>query len=83
MNWSVEANILEKHTVSIFRDEVTMQEMGGIIQDGRKGSLKKWANQDRAWQRLSQANGETPLAHSFRFPFLPMHIITLIPSNVT
>jgi hypothetical protein len=49
----VEANVSEKRTVSIFRDEVTMLGIRG------------------------------PVALSFRLPFLPSYIISLIPSNVT
>jgi hypothetical protein len=30
VDWLVEANVLEKHTVSIFRAEVTMLGIGGL-----------------------------------------------------
>jgi hypothetical protein len=36
----VEANVSEKRTVSIFRAEVTMLRIRGIIEGGRKESLK-------------------------------------------
>jgi hypothetical protein len=39
-----EANVSEKHTVSIFRSEVTMLGIRG--KGGRKGSLKERSNQD-------------------------------------
>jgi hypothetical protein len=37
VDWLVEANVSEKHIVSIFKAEVTMLGIRGIIQDGRKG----------------------------------------------
>jgi hypothetical protein len=46
VDWLVEANISEKHTVFTFRAEVTMLRIRGIIWGGRKGSLKEWAKQD-------------------------------------
>jgi hypothetical protein len=46
VDWSVDANVLEKHNVFIFRAEVMMLGIKGIIQSGTKGSLKEWANQD-------------------------------------
>jgi hypothetical protein len=45
VDWLVEANVPEKCTVSIFRAEVTMLGIRGIIYGGR--SLKERANQDR------------------------------------
>jgi hypothetical protein len=66
VDWSVDANVLEKHTVSIFRAEVTMQGIRGIIQSGRKESLKEWTNQDGVRQRFRWANGETPNRHQKR-----------------
>jgi hypothetical protein len=41
VDWSVDARILEKHTVSIFRAEVMMLGIREIIYGGRKGSLKE------------------------------------------
>jgi hypothetical protein len=46
VDWLVKANISEKRAVSIFRTEVMMLGIRGIIQSCRKGSLKERANQD-------------------------------------
>jgi hypothetical protein len=47
VDWLVEADVSEKLTVSIFRAEVTILCIRGIIWSGRKGSLKERANQNR------------------------------------
>jgi hypothetical protein len=41
----VDANILEKHTVSILRAEVVTLRNGGLICSWRKGTLREWASQ--------------------------------------
>jgi hypothetical protein len=46
VDWSVDANILEKHAMSVFRAEMMVLGIRRIIQGGRKGSAKIWASED-------------------------------------
>jgi hypothetical protein len=52
VDWLVEASVSEKRILSIFRAEVTILGIRGIIYGGRKGSLKERANQDGVRWRL-------------------------------
>jgi hypothetical protein len=66
VDWLVGANVVEKCVVSMFWAEVMSWDSTGIIQNGRRGSLKERANQARVKQRLCLAKQETTCRHQKR-----------------